>query len=126
MGEHCVAERTRRHFRDHYCLHGSNHFTCLSSQDRAAEDLLRGFFDRGFQKTIIWPVVLARGMVTGVIGTWRTRNSNPRAAASFSVRPTCASSGSVKSVEGTYRSFLDREPFPKTLSRRIRKSSRDA
>ena len=43
--------------------------------------------------------------------------------AGFLPRKLCASSGSVKRVEGTYRSFLEREPLPKTLSRRIRKSS---
>jgi hypothetical protein len=52
MREHGIAERSRRHFRDHYYLHGSNHFTCLISQDRAAEDPLGVFLDNGFQKTI--------------------------------------------------------------------------
>ena len=51
-----------------------------------------------FNRPSNWPVVLARGTVSGVIGTWRTRNSNPRTFASFSVRPRCASSGSLKRV----------------------------
>jgi hypothetical protein len=52
MGQHRVAERCRRHFRDHYRLHGSYHFTCLSSQNGAAEDPLGASFDYGFKKSI--------------------------------------------------------------------------
>jgi len=50
--KHRVTQRGAGHFRDHCCLRCTNHLARLGGQDGASEDTLRGFFDRGLQKTI--------------------------------------------------------------------------